>query len=178
MWPRVLLYSANVPQLLNSLAFLLQIQANLILQPTSLPTQKRAGTRIHYTIQAFSLLGFIVAFLAIEINKGDHARLTSPHGVIGFITYMLIILQAAGGLVQYFYPVQVLGSVDSGRKMYKYHRAAGYLLLILELTTLMTATRTGFNVSSLHIPLWGVVACSLLVVGGVSARIKKHKMGL
>lgn len=80
--------------------------------------------------------------------------------------------------MQYFFPVQVLGSVDSGRKMYKYHRASGYALLILELATLMAATRTAFNVSSLHIPLWGVTASSLLVLGGVAARIKKHKMGL
>lgn len=165
-------------QLLNTIALLLQVQGTLILQPTSTARQKLVGTRIHYTIQAISLLAFIAAFLVIEINKGDHARFNSPHGVLGLITYIVIILQASVGVVQYLLPVRVLGSVDKGKKIYKYHRASGYALLVLEMGTVTAATQTTFNLSALHIPLWGVVVTSILVLAGVGARVKKHKLGL
>ena len=98
--------------------------------------------------------------------------------MLGLITYILIILQASVGVVQYFFPVRVLGSVDAGKKIYKYHRVSGYVLLVLELGTVIAATQTTFNVAALHIPLWGVVVTSVLVVAGVGARVKKHKLGL
>lgn len=172
------LYSNIKGQLLNSAALLLQVQASLILQPTSSARQKQTGTRFHYSIQAFSLLSFIVAFITIEVNKGNHARFTSPHGVLGLITYILIVLQALGGLTQYFFPVWTLGSVARGKSMYKYHRALGYTLLILELGSIIAAMQTPFNVNYLHIPFWGVVVTSVLVVAGLGARIKKHKLGI
>lgn len=62
--------------------------------------------------------------------------------------------------------------------MYKYHRALGYTLLILELGSIIAAMQTPFNVNYLHIPLWGVVVTSVLVVAGLGARIKKHKLGI
>ncbi|KAI2922808.1 hypothetical protein CBS147343_2288 [Aspergillus niger] len=164
--------------LLNSAAILLQVQATLILQPTTTPHQKRLGTIIHYIIQTLSLLGFITAFIIIEINKGDHARLTSPHGILGLITYIFIILQVLVGVVQYFVPVQVLGSVEKGKTIYKYHRKSGYVLLLLELATVSAATQTTYNLSVLSIPLWGVLVASVLVILGLGARIKKHKLGL
>lgn len=82
------------------------------------------------------------------------------------------------GVVQYFFPVRVLGSVDAGRKIYKYHRVSGYVLLLLELGTVIASTQTTFNLAALHIPLWGVVVTSVLVVAGVGARVKKQKLGL
>lgn len=164
-------------QLLNSSAILLQVQGTLILQPTTTSRQKLIGTRIHFTIQAISLLAFLTAFLVIEVNKGDHPRFISPHGVLGLITYILIFLQASVGVVQYFFPTRVLGSVDKGKKIYKYHRAFGYGLLILELGTVTAATQTTFNLAALHISVWGVVVTAVLVVAGVGARVKKSKLG-
>ncbi|KAF7595840.1 hypothetical protein BBP40_004652 [Aspergillus hancockii] len=172
----LILFSAH--PLLNSSALLLQVQAALILQPTTSPQQKLKGTRIHYTIQSISVAAFLAAFIVIEVNKGNHARFTSPHGVMGLITYILIILQASGGVIQYFIPVKVLGSVDNGKKLYKYHRLSGYVLLLLELVTVSAATRTAFNLSVLAIPLWAVAVGAVLVVSGVGARVKKHKLGL
>ncbi|GIC87169.1 cytochrome b561 domain-containing protein [Aspergillus udagawae] len=163
--------------LLNSSAILLQVQAALILQPTATPQQKLLGTRIHYSLQAISLAAFVTAFIIIEINKGDHPRLTSPHSIFGLITYICIILQALLGLVQYFFPVTILGSADAGKRLYKYHRHFGYSLLVLELATVAAATQTTYNVNVLHIPLWGVLVAAVLIVAGVGARIKKHKLG-
>lgn len=163
--------------LLNSSAILLQVQAALILQPTATPQQKLLGTQIHYSLQAISLAAFLTAFTIIEINKGDHPRLTSLHGILGLITYICIILQALLGLVQYFFPVKILGSADAGKRLYKYHRHFGYLLLVLELATVSAATQTTYNVAVLHTPLWGVLVAAVLIVAGVGARIKKHKLG-
>jgi hypothetical protein len=97
---------------------------------------------------------------------------------MGLITYILIIIQAFGGVIQYFVPVKALGSVDNGRKLYKYHRLSGYVLLVLELATVTAATRTTFNLSVLAIPTWAVVVGAVLGISGVGARVKKHKLGI
>jgi Eukaryotic cytochrome b561 len=165
-------------QLLNTAALLLQVQSILVLQPTSTPRQKTVGTYIHSTLVTLSVGAFIAAFAIIEINKGDHARLTSPHGILGLITYIVIILQALVGVAQFWVPKYVFGSVDKGKSIFKYHRAAGYALLVLELVTVGAATQTGFNVSVLHVGLGVAVGTAVLVVLGVGARIKKQKLGL
>lgn len=172
----LMLFSAH--PLLNSFGLLLQVQAALILQPTVTPQQKLKGTRIHYAIQAISVAAFIAALIVIEVNKGNHQRFTSPHGVMGLVTYILIVVQATGGVIQYFIPVKVLGSVDNGKRLYKYHRLSGYVLLVLELATVAAATRTTFNLAVLSIPLWAVIVGAVLVISGVGSRVKKHKLGL
>lgn len=164
--------------LLNSSAVLLQVQAILTLQPTHTPQQKTLGTRVHFGLNVLSNLAFIAALIVIEINKGHHKRFTSPHGVMGLITYICIALQVLVGVVQYFFPAQILGSVERGKKIYKYHRMSGYALLVLELATICAATQTTYNVVVLHIKLWAVLVASILVILGVAARIKKHKLGL
>ncbi|KAI9928922.1 hypothetical protein ASPWEDRAFT_25232 [Aspergillus wentii DTO 134E9] len=160
----------------NSAALLLQVQAALVLQPTASPRQKLLGTRFHYSFQAFSLLAFLVAFVAIEVNKGDHPHFVSVHGRLGLITYLLIFSQALIGVVQYFFPVQVLGSVDTGKKIYKYHRIIGYVLLVLELFTVGWVIQDS-STDWLHISPWGILVSIILVLAGVGARIKKHKLG-
>jgi hypothetical protein len=50
-------------------------------------------------------------------------------------------------------------------------------VLVLELATVAAATQTTYNVKVLHIPLWGVLVAAVLIIGGVGARIKKHKLG-
>lgn len=142
------------------------------------PNQKQRGTRIHFTLQLLSILCFVAAFIVIELNKGTHPHFTSPHGVLGLITIILVVLQALVGVVQYFFPITVLGSVDAGKRIYKYHRWTGYVLLLLEVATVLAATQTGFNLNAIHIPTWGVVVAVALVVVGVGARVKARKLGL
>ncbi|KAJ6170467.1 hypothetical protein N7485_007813 [Penicillium canescens] len=164
--------------LLNSSALLLQVQAALILQPTATPQQKLTGTRIHYTIQLLSVVLFVSAFVIIEINKGSHPHFVSPHGILGLITYISIVLQALSGVAQFLFPTIIFGSVEAGKRIYKYHRRAGYVLLLLEMATVVAATQTTYNKAALHIPLWGVLVSAFLILSGVSARISKHKLGL
>ena len=168
----------TVEKLLNSAALLLHVQGTLILQPTSTPKQKQRGTRIHYILQIVSILAFLAAFVIIEINKGDHARLTSTHGILGLTTYIGIVLQGLGGVAQYFVPSLVFGSVERGKRVYKYHRLFGYVLLVLELTTVSFSVYTGYNINLSKIPLTPVLGASLVILIGVGGRIRLQKFGL
>ncbi|RMZ89164.1 hypothetical protein DV736_g3604, partial [Chaetothyriales sp. CBS 134916] len=147
--------------LLQSAGILLLTQSILVLQPTSTPKHKRDG------------------LVVIELNKASHpeTRFTSVHGILGLITFILIGLQVLVGVVQYWLP-WLVGGVENGKAIYKYHRISGYIILLLALVTIITATSTNFNVNVLHIRLWTVIVASLLVVAGVAPRIKKRKFGL
>lgn len=121
---------------------------------------------------------FVSAFVIIEVNKGSHPHFVSPHGILGLATYITIVLQAVVGVIQYFLPVTILGSADAGKRIYKYHRRSGYVLLLLEMATVVAATQTTYNVTAIHIPVWGVLVSVVFILAGVGARIKKHKLGL
>jgi len=170
--------TTDFSQLLATSGLLLQIQAAFILQPTTTPQQKLLGTRIHYSIQIVSIVCFLGAFTVIEVNKGDHAHFVSPHGILGLLTVVFIVLQALIGVIQFFLPVTALGSLDAGKRVYKYHRWTGYVLLLLESATILAATQTGYNLAVLGIPTWAVLVAIVLTLSGVGARIKKHKLGL
>ncbi|KAJ5290505.1 uncharacterized protein N7443_010758 [Penicillium atrosanguineum] len=172
------LISASSVQLLASSGLLLQIQAALILQPTTTPQQKLRGTRVHYSIQLVSIICFLAAFTVIEVNKGDHPHFASPHGILGLLTVIFIVLQALVGVVQFFLSATVLRSVENGKRIYKYHRWTGYILLLLESTTVVAATRTSYNLAVIGIPTWAVFIALLVTLSGIGARVKPHKLGL
>lgn len=153
------------------------MQAILVLQPTSAPRQKSVGAHVHFALLILSLAGFISAFVIIELNKDPEHRLSSVHGIVGFITYILIIIQALVGVAQFWIPKWVFGSVENGKKIYKYHRMSGYALLVLELATVSAATQTTYNSYVLNIALWAVLVTSVLVLLGIGARVKPSKLG-
>lgn len=69
-------------------------------------------------------MGALVAgIVVIELNKAPHPdqRFKSPHGIVGMITFGLICIQAIVGFVQYWAP-GLVGGVDNGKAIYKYHR--------------------------------------------------------
>lgn len=166
------------PQLLNSAGLLLTTQAILILQPTHAPKQKHLGTNIHAVINGTAVLSLLAAFIIIEYNKFAHAgaHFTSPHGILGLITYIFFAIQAIVGITQYYTP-GIYGSVDNAKAIYKYHRMSGYLLLILSFATVAAATQTGFNTGTLHIKLWAVIVAAVITLVGLLPRIKKQKLG-
>lgn len=96
---------------------------------------------------------------------------------MGLVTYILIFLQFLVGLAQFYVPTLIFGSVDRGKSIYKYHRASGYVILLLALATICAATQTYYNKNVLHIRLWAVLVACVLVIAGVAPRIKKHKFG-
>ncbi|KAL6715163.1 hypothetical protein ACLMJK_007427 [Lecanora helva] len=173
----VILFSAH--PLLNSAGLLLTTQAILILQPTHTPSQKRNGTHIHAVLNSTSILTLLAALIIIEYNKISHggAHFESPHAILGLITYILFGLQAVVGLTQFYTP-GIYGSVENAKAVYKYHRASGYVLLVLSLATVAAATQTGFNENVLHIQLWAVIVTSVVLLVGVLPRVRKGKFGL
>ena len=154
-------------------------QATLIVQPTHTSTQKREGTYLHAGIHGIGLVALLAGLIIIEINKQGpgHAHFESPHAILGLITYIFLLLQAAVGFTQYFTPA-LYGSMDRAKSVYKYHRMSGYLVLLLGLATVCAATRTEYSVGVLGIQLWAVIVASVLVVLGIVPRIRLHKLGL
>lgn len=113
----------DTTQLLQSAGVLLLVQAILIVQPTATQKQKRDGTWAHSALNFLGVGALVAGIVVIELNKAPHPdqRFKSPHGVIGMITFSLICIQAIVGFVQYWTP-SLLGGVDNGKALYKYHR--------------------------------------------------------
>ncbi|KAF2807870.1 uncharacterized protein BDZ99DRAFT_464772 [Mytilinidion resinicola] len=164
--------------LLNSAGLLLATQAALILQPTHTPDQKRHGTYIHAILHLLSIGSLLAGLIVIERNKLGHGgNLQSPHAILGLVTYILFLLQALVGFTQYFTP-KLYGGVENAKKVYKYHRASGYVILTAGLVTVAAATQTTYNQETLGIQLWAVIVASVVTLAGLLPRIKKQKLGL
>jgi general stress protein CsbA len=163
---------------LHQAGILLITQAILILQPTHTATQKSQGTKVHGILNGTALGALLAGLVVIEYNKFAHhgIHFESPHAILGLITYSLFATQALVGIAQYFTP-SVFGGVSGAKKVYKYHRAGGYLALIVSLATVAAATQTDYNQKVLHIKLWAVLVAAGLVLVGVLPRIKKQKLG-
>jgi len=174
---KLILFSPH--PLLNSSGILLITQAALILQPTHTDEQKRLGTLIHATLNNVGALLLLAGFIIIEVNKtkSGRAHFESPHSILGIITYILLLVQAIVGVLQYFYP-QVFGGVDNAKKVYKYHRLSGYLIFVLATATICAATWTDYNIGVLKIHHWSVITASVILLAGLGARIQKAKLGL
>jgi len=164
--------------LLNSAATLLLVQGVLVLQPTAAQKDKVNGAYVHFILNTLGVAGLIAGLVIIEKNKASHpeTRFQSIHGKMGLVAYILILIQWLVGFAQFYTP-QVFGGVDNAKALYKYHRAAGYILQVYILAVIAAATQTPFNQNVLHIKLWAVIVAAILVLMGVIPRIKKHKFG-
>jgi len=171
------LFSAH--PLLNSSAILLLTESILVLQPTHTATQKKSGTITHFALNQLALDALIAAFIIIEYNKFDHGAVhfTSVHGVLGLVTYILLLIQALVGFTAYFVP-KLYGGEDKAKSLYKWHRLSGYIVLILTLATVCAATQTDTGRDFLHLRLWAVLVSSVLILIGIIPRVKKQKFGL
>jgi hypothetical protein len=154
-------------------------QGLLILQPTHTAEQKKLGTYLHAALIDVGLALLVAGLVIIEVTKFGHngTHFESPHAILGLTTYILLFLQAIVGITQYFVP-QVYGGVENAKKIYKYHRISGYVVLTLSLATVAAATQTDYNVGVLHIKLWAVLVAVVLTLAGLFARVKKEKLGL
>ena len=136
------------------------------------------GTHWHFALNLVATILLIAGLIIIEMNKASHpeTRFSSPHGIMGLITYILIFSQALVGFAQFYMPEQIFGSVDKGKALYKYHRVMGYLILLMTLATICAATQTTFNKNVLKMRLWAVLVASVLVLIGVVPRVKLSKL--
>lgn len=81
------------------------------------------------------------------------------------------------GFTQYYTPA-LYGGVENAKKVWKYHRASGYLIATLGLATVCAATWTTYSLNVFKIQHWAVIVTSLLVLAGVVPRIKLEKFGI
>jgi len=172
----LMLFSAH--PLLNSAALLFFVQAILILQPTHTAKQKKQGTFVHAALNNLALLAAVAGLVVIEYNKFDHhgTHFVSVHAILGLTTYILVVIQALVGATQFFTP-SLYGGVENAKKLYKYHRVSGYVILLVMLMTVCAAVFTDFNKNVLGIQLWAVVVASVLVLLGIVPRIRLSKFG-
>lgn len=89
---------------------------------------------------------------------------------------MLVYLQALVGFTQYYVP-SLYGSADKAKRIYKYHRMAGYLIAVLGLATICAASWTTYSLGVAHLQHWAVIVASVLVLVGLVPRIRLSKLG-
>ncbi|OLL22808.1 Cytochrome b561 [Neolecta irregularis DAH-3] len=170
-------YSLFSPHpLLNSAALVLLIQSILLLQPTHTPEQKQEGAILHSILNGVALLEFISALVIIVLNKQSHnsKHFTSLHGKLGLTTYILLFIQALVGFLQYYTP-GAFGSIENAKKVYKYHRASGYIILLFGLVNAILGTQTDYFYGLFSVT-WIWVLAGILVFAGVASRLKVSKM--
>jgi hypothetical protein len=183
VWAQVFLHSLlplfSPHPLLQSLGVFTVVQAILILQPTWTPETKIVGARAHASLQLLSFLLFAAGITMIETNKFTYhlEHFHSVHGYLGVITGCLLLLQYLFGLLMWAVPGP-LGGVDKARALWKYHRWSGYFVFVLLLATVISATRTPYNIDVLDIKLWSVCVAAGLIVIGVFPRISLMKIGV
>lgn len=163
--------------LAQSIGVLAVIQSIIVLQPTHTPDQKRIGQRIHGILHLVSLCSFIAGVAVIEYNKIHNglAHFHSPHAYIGVITCIVIALQYLVGFTMWAVPV-LYGGEANARKVWKYHRYSGYLVLILLIASLVSAAKTDF-MKVLGMEFWIMAVGCVAVVIGIIPRIQLHKLG-
>lgn len=115
----------------------------------------------------------------IEANKikSGNPHFHSVHGILGVVTGVVLLVQYAFGFVMWGVP-GLLGGVEKAKGWWKWHRLNGYLLYILVLVTVITATGTEYNQKVLDVKLWAVLVASGLLVVGVYPRIHTRKLGV
>ncbi|KAI1179628.1 eukaryotic cytochrome b561-domain-containing protein [Nemania sp. FL0916] len=173
----VILFSVH--PLAQSLGVLVVLQSILILQPTHTGAQKQVGQKLHAGLNLLSFAIFVVGVVVIEVNKfqNNGAHFHSVHGYLGVITSIWILGQYLVGFTMYAVPV-LYGGEANAKKIWKYHRASGYILFLLMLATVTSAVETDYNKNVLELKLWAMIVISIIMVAGVYPRIKKQKLGL
>lgn len=173
----LILFSAH--PLLQSVSVFAMTQSILILQPTITKTQKELGQKVHAALNFLGFASLIAGVVIIEYNKfsyhGPHFH--SVHAYLGVITTSLVLLQYLVGVTMWKAPA-LYGGADKARAVWKYHRRSGYLVLLLMLATVASATQTDYNKNVLHIKLWAVLTLCVVIILGVFPRIKRAKLGL
>ncbi|KAK3683765.1 eukaryotic cytochrome b561-domain-containing protein [Podospora appendiculata] len=165
--------------LLQSLGVFTLTQAILILQPTNTPTAKLLGARAHAALHLLSFMLFASGVAVIEtnkhVNRGEHFH--SLHGYLGAATGIVLLAQYLFGFFMWAVPA-AFGGVDRAKATWRYHRYAGYVVLLLVLATVLSATDTDYNKGVLKIKTWSVALAVAMIVLGVFPRIQLSKLGI
>jgi len=141
--PKSLGYFAFHPPL-QTAAIVFFVFGILSLQRTTLddPDGKRKGLVFHQYWIALFALPVITAGTWIMIyakySYGAH-HFTSWHAKFGLLTWIWLILQALVGAGSVWFGGAAFGGGDNAKRVYKYHRISGYIVLTLLLVTVHLA---------------------------------------
>ncbi|KKA27239.1 hypothetical protein TD95_005374, partial [Thielaviopsis punctulata] len=154
------------------------VQSILVLQPTHTAPQKRIGQRYHAAFNTVTFLGVGTGITVIEYNKVKNglAHFHSVHAYFGVATGALMALQLLAGVTMWAVPA-LYGGEQQAKNVWKYHRMSGYLLLVLVLATVVTATQTDYIATVVKIKTWSMVLVAFFIVSGVFPRVQKKKLG-
>lgn len=172
----VILFSGH--PLAQTVGILALVEAILVVQPTHTGDQKRRGRIIHGSLNLVSFLAFVAGVSIIEYNKisSNGAHFHSVHGYLGVITSIILVVQYVVGFTMWLVPA-LYGGEGNAKQLYKYHRFSGYFILTLLMATVISATKTDYNVNVLGLQLWGAVIITILVLAGVYPRVQRTKLG-
>ncbi|KAI1135265.1 eukaryotic cytochrome b561-domain-containing protein [Hypoxylon sp. FL0543] len=169
----------SVHPLAQSVGLLVLIQSILVLQPTHTGAQKQVGQKVHAGLNFLAFVIFAVGVVSIEVNKfiNNGVHFHSAHGFLGVISSFWLLAQYVVGFTMFGVP-KLYGGEANAKKVWKYHRLSGYVLLLFLAATVISATQTDYNLNVLGIKLWATVVIFVLLIIGVFPRIKKQKLGL
>jgi len=156
----------------------------LTLQPTSLaqPKAKAKGFSRHQLIMFY--LGFpsIVAgtfaiWYAHHFGSSHHHHAKSWHGILGIAALSRMAVQIILGGGSVWFGGRLFGS--DPKRIYKYHRASGYLLMILFLIVIhLGGAWSNFAIegSNSIFRFTAYLMAPVLIITGVTTRIRFDKM--
>ncbi len=129
-------------------------------------------------MNSFTFDALVAGLVIVEISKFKLGipHFESPHAILGLITYILVLMQTTIGITQR-YATKLYGGVENAKRVYRWHRMSGYIVLVMMLATASAATQTDYNKDVLHIRLWIVLLAAVLVLVGILPRVKKQKLG-
>lgn len=175
----VIFFSGH-PIAMSTAVFILT-QSVLFQQPIAAEDvdRKRRGQYIHAALNLAAFVALVTGFTIVEITvaqmNGSH--FPSTHAICGLLTLIVLVVQYIVGFTMWMTP-WLYGGDARAKSLYKYHRYSGYVILLMILTTAVTATFTGYNQAVLGVKSWVTGLAALLVAIGVLSRIQKQKLGL
>lgn len=112
-------------------------------------------------------------------NKTSNNSEISVHGKLGLFVFIYLFVQVVFGATIGLIPITIYGSLDKAKKLWKYHRILGYILLLLLWITTQLGVRADYMYNNLYNPYlihlhWLSLA---LVFVGLFYRIRVSKLG-
>ncbi|KAK9449326.1 uncharacterized protein V1518DRAFT_373137 [Limtongia smithiae] len=170
----VIFFSGHIG--LNNFAVLMMVQSIILVQPTIATAEKQLGATVHGIFNVFGAVCLFGSFAIVVLNKiangGTHFH--SAHARIGLFAYIVLFVNIAIGMTQYWMPA-LYGSSTRAKSMYKYHRVLGYFALLLSFITTLVATTTDYNKNVLHARVTILLAFVIITAIGLAVRIRPSK---
>ncbi|TDL19878.1 hypothetical protein BD410DRAFT_751529 [Rickenella mellea] len=174
------LFAAHPP--LQTLAIAIFGAGILTLQPTSQPSTKARGLKRHQLIMlcvAFPVIltGTILVLFHKVIHEHNH--FTSWHGTFGGIAFVWIIIQILLGGLSIWFGGSAFGGGMKAKRVWKYHRASGYLLFPMLLLTAAVGgnySNWASNAASLGVRILVYTIAPIVILLGIWSRARLSKM--